>query len=945
MKRTIRHMRKSCPVAETERGYRKAVDDEDYAAAAVFRDRGAGLVGWWCGRGETEDEPGGQYGVMLRITPEHGRYVGVSFSARDLAALQERNRRRRRAGSIGGKAGKGAEDETRTEDADDEPTGVGVFELWLEKDAETGELRRRAVRVDHFPVGALDGEDDADDAERDGLSSSSVPGSAGTGFATALGGFPLSGPIAGPGELEQTPVKDSDEAISAENAFAGWRVSNGTVRVSASSGLAAPPNPFPFDVDGVSMEELLSYERQGFMAEFNNTPGFKETWARLKAEHAKNNGKETDGGGYAEGTTIRDETRLSKDEDAARASGEIAKDLKSADPDVFEAFGGKRSRNASTSSGERREPHDEYFFEKYVINETDGDAGIVDLDDLDELFDDDDDGGAFDIEDLLSDDDDDIVVDLDAAAMALLDGRRLDQLPKGLPAAMVADIQRAIEARGMGRAVFPDDGGDDDDASASEDAEDDPWATEEVRIPVDMAMDGHHAFRVWSDDEEEEEREEGVPGSDPLERVAREAAAPKAEIEAAVLRGVADAKARLAQELENAADATAREKRSLPVKGETETVAVNFDVLKKDAGKTPPRGSEPGTDSDGTADGDGASAEEKRAAFDAPDAPSSLGGDASAMRFVSGSAASVFGGGPDTKNEKDAKKKSAGERFFERLVSSSRDDEADDEAETANGSDASSEASETEQAEASDAKDSKAAPPGETSRDVSPPRGFISPASLSSSSDFRLSSDDDDDAVNAASRRLEEEAASALMEALGGDTDALPLPGRTRFTRVPPSVANRSSPDPFDRLYLGAFGPHGPEVLRLVRGRWGDELGVDHTCVTAVKLTGDANVPAGAASFRARVGVGDALDSSFSYPEELGVVTRFKGQGRVAKPGFAERNWVDGELLLLDGRGGQLTGGAELGFVWAVPGERRLLILFSSLELPDASVHRSMYLD
>ena len=941
MKRTIRHMRKSCPVAETERGYRQAVRDEDYAAAAVFRDRGAGLVGWWCGRGETEDEPGGQYGVMLRITPEHGRYVGTSFSARDLAALQERNRRRRRAGgSIGGKAGKGAEDESRAEDADDEPTGVGVFELWLEKDAETGELRRRAVRVDHFPVGALDGEDDdADDAERDGLSSS-VPGSAGTGFATALGGFPLSGPIVGPGELEQTPMnRDADEANAAENAFAGWRVSNGTVRVSASSGAAAPPNPFPFDVDGVSMEELLSYERQGFMAEFNNTPGFKQTWLRLKAEHTANNGKETDGGGYAEGTTIRDETRLSKDEVAAAASGEIAKDLKSADPDVFEAFGGTRSRNASTSSGERREPHDEYFFEKYVINETDGDAGIVDLDDLDELFDDDDDGGAFDIEDLLSDDDDDIVVDLDAAAMALLDGRRLDQLPKGLPAAMVADIQRAIEARGMGRAVFPDDGGDDDDASASEDAEDDPWATEEVRIPVDMAMDGHHAFRVWSDDEEEEELA-SVPGSDPLERVAREAAAPKAEIEAAVLRGVADAKARLAQELENAADATAREKRSLPVKGETETVAVNFDVLKKDAGKTPPRGSEPGTDSDGTADGDGASAEEKRAAFDAPDAPSSLGGDASAMRFVSGSAASVFGGGAE-KNDENAKKKSAGERFFERLVSSSRDDEADDEAaETANGLDASSEASETDKTEASDAKDSNAAPPGETSRDVSPPRGFISPASLSSSV-----SDSDDDAVNAASRRLEEEAASALMEALGGDTDALPLPGRTRFTRVPPSVANRSSPDPFDRLYLGAFGPHGPEVLRLVRGRWGDELGVDHTCVTAVKLTGDANVPAGAASFRARVGVGDALDSSFSYPEELGVVTRFKGQGRVAKPGFAERNWVDGELLLLDGRGGQLTGGAELGFVWAVPGERRLLILFSSLELPDASVHRSMYLD
>jgi hypothetical protein len=130
----------------------------------------------------------------------------------------------------------------------------------------------------------------------------------------------------------------------------------------------------------------------------------------------------------------------------------------------------------------------------------------------------------------------------------------------------------------------------------------------------------------------------------------------------------------------------------------------------------------------------------------------------------------------------------------------------------------------------------------------------------------------------------------------------------------------------------------------LVRGRWGDERGAENNCVTAVKLTGDANVPAGAASFRARVGPGDALDSSFSYPEELGVVTRFKGQGRVAKPGFAERNWVDGELLLLDGRGGQLTGGAELGFVWAVPGERRLLILFSSLELPETT-SGSMVLD
>ena len=124
------------------------------------------------------------------------------------------------------------------------------------------------------------------------------------------------------------------------------------------------------------------------------------------------------------------------------------------------------------------------------------------------------------------------------------------------------------------------------------------------------------------------------------------------------------------------------------------------------------------------------------------------------------------------------------------------------------------------------------------------------------------------------------------------------------------------------------------EVLQLVRGQWGDELGADDS-VTAVKLTGDTNVPAGAASFRAKVGRGARLDPHVGYPEELGVLARYKGEGRVAKPGFTEESWVEGELLVLDGQGGQLTGGAELGFVWAIPGERRFLILFTKLQLPD----------
>jgi hypothetical protein len=163
---------------------------------------------------------------------------------------------------------------------------------------------------------------------------------------------------------------------------------------------------------------------------------------------------------------------------------------------------------------------------------------------------------------------------------------------------------------------------------------------------------------------------------------------------------------------------------------------------------------------------------------------------------------------------------------------------------------------------------------------------------------------------------------------------ARPLVQRTRFTRIDPRIASGVGADPLSSLYLGAFGPHGPEVLQLARGRWGDDADGDEDCVTAVKLTGDRNVPAGRASFRARVGRAARLDHHGVYPEELGVLARYRGQGRAAKPGFREPRWVEGELLLLDGKGGALTGGAELGLVWAVPGERRFLILLSRLQLP-----------
>ena len=936
LKKTISSVRRDDPVAKVERGFRAAVASEDYAAAARYRDAGAGLVGWWSGRGLTDEEPGGAYGAMMHVTARHGRYVGTSYSARDLAVLQERARRgrmekrRNRGGASGdtssaaGGAEGGEGDASFGGGADEEEvTGRAVFELWLEEDPETGEWRRRAVRLDSVPVG-LEGLEDA--LEEDALDEKSR----GAGFVGELGGFPVDGPVVEPGGEPKPGASSAGEASSAPRSeFETWRVRGGVVSAPLSA-----DSPFPFDVNGVSMDELMSYEARGFMAEFARLPGFAENWARLKAEAAAEAAEEETG-----------EAR-----DASDSAASLA--------DALEEL--RAASEAATLIGGPNEPRDDFFFDRWVVNETvDGDAAALDLDDFDL-----DDVEAFELEEMLDDED-----ALDAAAASLLSDRsRRDpgfdleggfRIPKGLPASALAKIQRAIEARGLGRAVYPDDetaalaaamaeeeddgdesgnggssgsrsnagvgfGNDDDDArgavdSAALDDADfaDGWETEEVRVPARMSADSLHAFRLVSELEDDPDGLDPTRRGAQMERTLREAAAAEAEVEAAVLRGLADAKARAAEELRAAANAAA------VVRGETEMIMVDLDN-KAPEGET----SKPAEEEDGEEEGSDDEGEEEEAsrtstnagdstnggpevsaslALDAPDGPAAVSSDGVASRLGS------------------APRKSAGERLFERLseAASAEDDGRE--------------------------KASESSPPDASAPDASapsPPRGFISPESFRDAADSD-SGDDHSDASEGSSAYDSEEARrrAAALDAFGLDQDHLPLPHRARFSRVPPSVARRSSSDPFDRLYLGAFGPHGPEVLRMVRGRWGDELGEGDDRVTAVKLTGDANVPAGAASFRAEIGADKKLDASSAYPEELGVVARYKGQGRVAKPGFAERNWVDGELLLLDGRGGQLTGGAELGFVWAVPGERRLLILFSSLELPEAVPPVGMYVD
>ncbi|KAK8476489.1 hypothetical protein V6N11_021019 [Hibiscus sabdariffa] len=165
-----------------------------------------------------------------------------------------------------------------------------------------------------------------------------------------------------------------------------------------------------------------------------------------------------------------------------------------------------------------------------------------------------------------------------------------------------------------------------------------------------------------------------------------------------------------------------------------------------------------------------------------------------------------------------------------------------------------------------------------------------------------------------------------------------PLSGSTTFHRI--EIA--ASPDPLNGLYIGTHGLYTSEVIHLKRkfGQWQGDSGTEepsdlefYEYVEAIKLTGDPYVPAGQVAFRARVGKRYQLPHNGIIPEEFGVVARYKGQGRLAEPGFRNPRWVDGELVILDGK--YIKGGPVVGFVYWAPEYHFLITRFNRILLTE----------
>lgn len=149
--------------------------------------------------------------------------------------------------------------------------------------------------------------------------------------------------------------------------------------------------------------------------------------------------------------------------------------------------------------------------------------------------------------------------------------------------------------------------------------------------------------------------------------------------------------------------------------------------------------------------------------------------------------------------------------------------------------------------------------------------------------------------------------------------------GPITYTKIP----TLGKTDDLEGVFLASFGDHGSEVLLMQRST--DDSGQEW--VTAKKLTGDPNVPAGEISFRAPIGRSKQLPPA-AHMEALGVTHRFVGEGRVASIDFSNPRWTPGELLQFSPNN-PITRGAKTGIVWNLPGRQPFLVVLHRVKLEE----------
>jgi hypothetical protein len=116
------------------------------------------------------------------------------------------------------------------------------------------------------------------------------------------------------------------------------------------------------------------------------------------------------------------------------------------------------------------------------------------------------------------------------------------------------------------------------------------------------------------------------------------------------------------------------------------------------------------------------------------------------------------------------------------------------------------------------------------------------------------------------------------------------LEGRTTYERL--RLSNFVKTDPFSGLYVGSYGPHGPELLQVCR-----QVEGGREWAVATKLTGDPNVPAGTISWKALIGRANRLPGALHFGEERGGGEGCGGHCTVERAGFCGQTYRRGTLV------------------------------------------------